>query len=259
MTERDTPWPPGTPCWVDLMTTDLEAAKQFYAPLFGWHLTEGVPEAGGYVLAEIGGRPVAGLGAIQEGLEHPPVWTTYLATDDAAATAEQITAAGGQVVMPAMDVMGLGVMAVAQDPTGGTFGIWQSKQHHGIGLANDAGSLTWNELMTRDYAAAKDFYGAVFGYTYTEIGGEGFDYSTIELGGNTVGGLGVLAAQVPAQVPPHWRVYFAVDDADATVAAVTGSGGSVPRPAQDMPFGRHADVADPQGAMFSIIKPASPG
>ena len=259
MTERDTPWPPGTPCWVDLMTSDLEAAKQFYAPLFGRQLTAGPPETGGYVMADIGGRSVAGLGAMQGDMAHPPVWTTYLATDDAAATAEQITAAGGQVVAPPMDVMDLGVMAVAQDPTGGTFGIWQSKLHHGVGLANETGSLTWNELMTRDYAAAKAFYAAVFGYTYTEMGAEGSEYSAIEIDGNTVGGLGVLPAEVPAHVPPHWRVYFAVADTDATVEAVTKSGGSVVRPPEDMPYGRHADVADPQGAMVSIIKSAAPG
>jgi uncharacterized protein len=259
MTERDTAWPAGTPCWIDLMTTDLEAAKQFYGSLFGWQLTEGPPETGGYVLAEIGGRPVAGLGAMQDGMVHPPVWTTYLATDDAAATAEQITAAGGRVLAPPMDVMDLGVMAVAQDPTGGTFGIWQSKSHTGIRLANEAGALTWNELMTHDYERAKDFYATVFGYTYTAIGGDNFDYSTIELGGNTVGGLGGLPAEVPAEVPAHWRVYFAVDDADAAAQTATASGGSVVRPPEDMAYGRHADLADPQGGQLSIIKPATPG
>ena len=262
MTKRDSPWPAGTPCWVDLMTTDLVAAKHFYGPLLGWRLTDGSPDTGGYVVADIDGRSVAGLMSMQDGMAHPAVWTTYLATDDAAATAEQITAAGGHVVMPPMDVMGgimgLGVMAVAQDPTGGTFGIWQSKEHTGVQLANEPGSLTWNEFMTRDYAAAKDFYAAVFGYSYTELGGETFQYATIEVGGETVGGLGVLAAEIPAQVPPHWRVYFEVADPDATADALTQAGGSVLRPPADMPYGRHADVADPQGAMFSIIKGAQP-
>lgn len=258
MTERDTAWPAGTPCWVDLFTTDLGAAKQFYGPLLGWHLTDGPPETGGYVLADIGGRAVAGLMGMQSGMEHPSVWTTYLATDDAAATAAQITSAGGRVVMDVMDVMDLGVMAVAQDPTGGTFGIWQSKAHTGVRLANETGSLTWNELMTRDFAAAKDFYATVFGYAYTDLSSDGFEYATIEVDGTTVAGMGVLPAEVPAQAPAHWRVYFAVADADAAVEALTQAGGSVLRPASDMPYGRHADVADAQGAMFSIIKPATP-
>lgn len=258
MTERDTAWPAGTPCWVDLMTTDLQAAQEFYAPLFGWQLAVGPPETGGYTVADVGGRAVAGLGAMQGGMEHPPVWTTYLATEDAAATAQAITAAGGQVLMEPMDVMHLGVMVVAQDPTGATFGVWQAKARTGVELANETGSLTWNELMTRDYAAAKDFYAAVFGYTYTEMGAGGFDYSTAEVDGTTIGGIGGLPAEVPPEVPAHWRVYFAVDDADATLEAVTQAGGSVLSPATDMPYGRHADVADPQGAAFSIIKPATP-
>ena len=113
--------------------------------------------------------------------------------------------------------------------------------------------------MCRDYEQAKQFYAAVFGYTYTEIGEGGFQYATIELDGNTVGGIGGLPAEVPGHVPPHWRVYFAVDDCDAAVQQVSDLGGAVQRPPQDMPYGRHADVADPQGAMFSVIKPATPG
>ena len=109
-----------------------------------------------------------------------------------------------------------------------------------------------------DYEAAKDFYAKVFGYTYTEIGEGDTQYSLVEVDGNTVGGLGVLPARVPAGVPPHWRTYFAVDDTDAAAAKVTELGGSIQRPPEDMPYGRHADVADPQGAMFSIIKPATP-
>ncbi|MDT4976252.1 MAG: uncharacterized protein QOG98_2010, partial [Pseudonocardiales bacterium] len=128
----------------------------------------------------------------------------------------------------------------------------------GVELANEPGSLTWNEFMTRDYSAAKDFYAAVFGYTYTEIGGDAFDYATIEVDATTVGGLGTLPAQVPAEVPAHWRLYFEVADPDATAEAVRQGGGSVLRPPQDMPYGRHADVADPQGATFSIIKGAQP-
>lgn len=239
------------------MTSDAGAARTFYAALFGWKLAVGGPETGNYAMAEIGGRSVAGIGPMMGG-EHPPVWTTYLASDDLDATVAAIAGAGGTVVAPAMDVMEFGRMAVAQDPTGGTFGIWQAGQHKGVGVANESNTLTWNELMTRDYQRAQDFYATVFGYTYTAMGDDTFQYATIELDGNTVGGLGALPAEVPAQVPPHWRVYFAVDDADAAVATVTRLGGSVLRPAQDMPYGRHADVADSQGAMFSVIKPAAP-
>lgn len=256
MTVRDTPWPDGTPCWVDLMTTDAEAARAFYAELFGWDLAVGPEETGFYAMATIGDRTVCGIGGMQ-GMEHPPVWTTYLATGDAEDTCDAIARAGGTIIAPTMDVMEFGRMAVAQDPSGGTFGLWQAKSHTGFTIANDSNTVTWNELMTRDYSAALEFYAAVFSFSYTDIGA-GFDYSTVEVSGNTVGGLGALPEAVPAEVPPHWRVYFAVDDCDAAVEKVQSLGGSVLRPAADMPYGRHADVADPQGAMFSVIKPGSP-
>lgn len=257
MTIRDTPWDPGTPCWVDLMTTDQAAARDFYARLFGWEIEVGGEDTGFYGMASIDGRNVAGIGGMM-GMEHPPVWSTYLATADVDATSEAVEKAGGTVVAPAMDVMEFGRMAFAQVPGGGVFGCWQAKAHIGVQLANEPGTLTWNEFMTRDYPGAKDFYAQVFGYTYTEMGDGGFQYATIEVNGNTVGGIGALPPDVPEHIPPHWRVYFDVDDCDAAVAKVTELGGSVLRPPMDMPYGRHADVADPQGAMFSVIKSATP-
>ncbi|HEV7205191.1 MAG TPA: VOC family protein [Jatrophihabitans sp.] len=257
MVVRDTPWDPGTPCWVDLMTTDQAAARDFYGALFGWQIDVGPEETGGYAMCSVDGHSVAGIGGMM-GMDHPPVWNTYLATADADATAAEIESAGGSIAAPVMDVMGFGRMAFALVPGGGAVGLWQAGTHTGFGLANDSNSVTWNEFMTRDLPAATQFYASVFGYTYTDIGDENFVYSTIEVGGQTVGGIGQLPAEVPANVPPHWRVYFAVDDADATVARVTELGGAVLRPPMDMPYGRHADVADRQGAMFSIVKPASP-
>jgi predicted enzyme related to lactoylglutathione lyase len=258
MTVRDTPWPPGTPCWVDLMTTDLDAARLFYEGLFGWQLGDTGPDGGGYLMAYVDDKSVAGLGPMMQDQNHPSVWTTYLASTDAAATADKVSSAGGTVLAPAFDVLDVGVMSIAQDPTGGTFGIWQAKKHIGAALANEPNTLTWNEFMTRDYDAAKSFFTDVFGYTYTDMSSDGFSYSTIEVDGTTVGGIGALPADVPAEVPAHWRVYFAVDDADDAVNEAVRLGGSVLRPAADMPYGRNADLADAQGAAFSVIKPGSP-
>lgn len=251
MTVRDTPWAPGTPCWVQLMTTDPGAAREFYGALFGWTVDA---DSG---MASLGEHHVAGLGDMM-GMDHPPVWSTYLAVSDVNETAAAIERAGGSVVAPAMALGELGRMAFLQAPGGGVFGLWEAGSHFGVQRANEPGALTWNEFMNRDYDAAKAFFADVFGYTYTEIGDDGFQYATIEVDGNTVGGIGALPAEVPSAVPPHWRVYFAVDDADAAVAKVGELGGSVLRPPMDMPYGRHADVADPQGAPFSVIKPAPP-
>ena len=98
----------------------------------------------------------------------------------------------------------------------------------------------------------------MFSYTYTEFGDAGFQYSTVEVDGNTVGGIGALPGGAPADVPAHWRVYFAVDDTDEAIARAVSIGAQVIRPAMDMPYGRQADLADPQGAFFSVIKPGSP-
>lgn len=238
------------------MTTDADAARTFYGGLFDWQFEVGEEDTGFYSMATLQGKYVAGVGAMP--MDEPPQWTTYLATADAEATADAAVRHGASVVAPAMDVMQFGRMACFNDPTGATFSVWQAGEHHGAQVVNETGALVWNELMTREYDTAKEFYSAVFSYTYTPMEAGGFDYATIEVDGSTVGGIGGFPAEVPADVPPHWRVYFAVDDADAAVAKAESLGGSVLRPATDMPYGRHADLIDPQGAVFSVIKPASP-
>jgi predicted enzyme related to lactoylglutathione lyase len=258
MVVRDTPWPPGTPCWVDLMTTDQPAAREFYSALFGWAIEVGPEETGNYGMASVDGKSVAGIGGMMGMAEHPPVWNTYLATADVDATSKAIEAAGGTVVAPPMDVMEFGRMAFAQVPSGGTFGCWQAGTHLGVERANEPGSLTWNEFMTRDYAGAKDFYAKVYGYTYTDMSGEGFTYATIEVDGNTVGGIGELPASVPQHVPPHWRIYFQVANCDETMAKARELGGSVQGEPMDSPYGRHVDVADPQGAQFVVLQVPTP-
>jgi len=239
------------------MTPDQPAAREFYAALFDWQVDVGPEETGHYGMASLRGHSVAGIGGMM-GMEHPPVWNTYLATEDVDASCKQAEAAGGTIVAPAMDVMEFGRMAFVQLPGGGVFGLWQAGTHNGCGLANEPGAYSWNEFMTRDYAGGKAFYGSVFGYTFTEVGGDDFQYSMVELDGRAVAGLGVLPDEVPAHVPPHWRVYFEVEDPDATAARAIELGGSVLRPPGDSPYGRHGDLADPQGAMFSVIRSATP-
>jgi hypothetical protein len=252
MVLRDTPWPAGTPCWVDLGSDDPLKARNFYGELLGWKTVDGPPEAGGYVIAELGGQPVAGLGP-KMGPDQPTAWTTYLATDDADATAAKITGAGGQVFAPPFDVMDVGRMAIASDPSGAVFGIWQSHAHTGFRLANEPGSDCWNENMSRSFEANKAFYHAVFGYQYDDMSSEDFSYATFKTTGDPMGGIGDLGTMAPAETPPHWMVYFGVTEADGAVAKVTELGGSVMRPAWDTPYGRMAIVSDDQGAVFALI------
>ena len=128
MTEFDG-YDEGTPCWVDLMTTDLEAAKRFYTDLFGWEYIDTGEMGGGYQLAMKSGKLVAGIGGQMPGQTGPAVWTTYLWADDADAVGERVAKAGGNVIMGPMDVPGAGRMSIAVDPTGAAFGVWQGREN----------------------------------------------------------------------------------------------------------------------------------
>ncbi|MGO8956817.1 MAG: VOC family protein [Streptosporangiaceae bacterium] len=260
MVTRTTPWPTGTPCWVDLGVSDIPKAIAFYGGLFGWDIQEGPPEAGGYAMGQIGGMSVAGIGSKMDP-NMPTVWTTYLATDDADATAARIKAAGGQVLMEPFDVMDVGRMFVAVDPGGAAFGVWQARAHSGVQLANEPGSLIWSENMSRNYEGNKAFYNSVFGYSFGDIGAEGMNYATLDLDGKTVGGIGETGADQPADMPAYWGTYFAVADTDDAVQKATELGGSVIAPAWDSPYGRMAVVSDDQGATFALMSatPEEPG
>ena len=108
----------GTPSWIDLSTPDPAAAASFYSGLLGWNVQPGPPEAGGYAIAELRGRAVAGIGPQQN--PGPPVWSTYVNVDDADTTLAQVEPAGGKVLMGGFDVMDVGRMGFFADPAGVT-------------------------------------------------------------------------------------------------------------------------------------------
>jgi predicted enzyme related to lactoylglutathione lyase len=158
-------YPNGIFNWVDLSTTDIAGAKAFYAGLFGWEAEDQPIDGGGfYTMFKLNGYTVAGAGQMSPEMAEsgmPPVWTSYVKHDDADAIAAKIGAAGGQLMMPPMDVMGEGRMVMAADPSGAVFGVWQPKNHIGAQLCNIPNTLVWNELQTRDAAGAQTFYGEV--------------------------------------------------------------------------------------------------
>jgi predicted enzyme related to lactoylglutathione lyase len=258
MPTRDTPWPNGTPCWVDYGAADLDATKDFYAAVLGWEYSGGEPEFGGYLTVLRNGRMAGGMGP-QQDPDDPPKWTTYFAADDAAATAARITDAGGTVLVEPMEVGPMGTMVIARDPQGNVFGVWQSGLNTGVQIHNEPGALAWNEAMVDDTAAAKQFYSAVFGFRFDQLppeqgGEEGMDYATFSAGGDPLGGLG---ASDPS-MPKGWVTCFAVASADEAVATVESKGGKVRMPPMDTPFGRFAIVEDPWGAAFEVMGP-TPG
>lgn len=250
-----TSYAPGTPSWVDIGVPDMDAAVAFYGALFGWTFTEGAEETGGYRQALVGDKSVAGFGPKMD--PGPPFWATYIATDNADETAAKVVAAGGQVIVEPMDVMDFGRMAVFTDDTGTFFSVWQAGSHLGAQLVNEPNTLTWNELNTRNAEEAKPFYAAVFGWTSETSESPMMTYTEWYLDGAVIGGMLHMGPQIPAEVPAHWLVYFAVEDTDAAVAKVTELGGSVMVPPFDIEAGRFAVVADTAGAHFAVIKLAA--
>lgn len=254
MTTREKPFAPGTPCWVDVLSSDVEASKAFYGGLLGWDFEAGSEEFGGYVNASSDGHRVAGIvprrpemGAI------PDAWTTYISTADIDATVAAADAAGGQVMAAPMQVGEMGSMAIVIDPAGGAFGVWQPGSHIGFGKYNEAGSVAWDEYHSKNFDATTAFYAAVFGWQIEPMSEtDEFRYSTAQVDGQDVAGLMDSHAFLPEEVPSHWAVYFNVADVDAAVANVTELGGTVIRPAEDTPFGRIADAVDSTGAMFKL-------
>jgi predicted enzyme related to lactoylglutathione lyase len=248
MPTRDTPWPNGTPCWVDYGASDLDATKRFYADLLGWEYTGGEPEFGGYVTATRNGEQAAGLGP-QQDPNDPPRWTTYFAADDAAATAARITDAGGTVLVEPMEVGPMGTMVIALDPQGNPFGLWQAGMHTGFRVFNEPGGVTWNEAAVDDPDAARAFYGAVFGFRFDEVPEAG-GYTTFATEDRPLGGLGGHQSGSPK----GWTTCFSVASTDAAVAAVEAAGGKVTMAPTDTTFGRFAVVEDPWGAAFSVME-----
>ncbi|MBS2531779.1 VOC family protein [Catenulispora sp. NF23] len=255
-----TDYVPGTPCWVDLMTTDLDGAKAFYGGLFGWTAqVADDPAAGGYVLFELDGVQAAG-GMKTMSADQPTAWSTYVAVTDADATMAKATAAGAQPIVAPMDVTDVGRMAMFADPTGAILGLWQPRSMKGAGVVNEPGALTWDELNTRDAAAAKTFYAAAFGWTAeTSAMGEGMEYTELQVDGRTVAGLMEMDDEhFPKETPPHWAVYFGVADCDASVAKVGALGGTVVVPTTPIPPGWFAVCQDPQGGFFSLFEAKEP-
>lgn len=255
MSER-TSYVPGTPCWVDLGTPDVDAAAQFYSELLGWQVPEAedVEETGGYRRATKDGADVVGMAPLmQEG--QPPAWTSYVSVADADAATTAVKDAGGTVMMEPMDVMGLGKFGIYADPTGAAFGIWEPGTFAGARRVNEPGALCWNELNTRDVGAAKAFYSAVFGWGYKDHDmGEMGAYTELLVGEDSVGGMLDITGRVPEEVPAHWLAYFAVENTDAALETIEGAGGGVKFGPVDIPAGRFAVVNDPHGAVFAVIK-----
>jgi hypothetical protein len=243
----------GVPNWVDVSTPDIDASVAFYEGLFGWTGVDQGADAGRYHLFELDGHNVAGLGPVQvEG--QPAAWTTYLAVDDIDAALTGVADAGGTVLMPAVEIFTSGSMAVVLDPSGAAVALWQAGDHIGCQRVNEPNCAVWNELTTRDADAAQSFYTSVFGSSFASMDDAGDSaYRLMSVGERVVAGVQPMIGDIWGDLPSHWMTYFAVDDVDAAVARAVELGGAVRVPGEDNPMGRFSVVADPVGAVFTVM------
>lgn len=257
-----TSYDPGTFSWVDLATSDQDAAKAFYADLMGWTYVDNPVEPGyAYSMAQLGGKDVAAIFTMrkeQASMGIPPHWQSYVTVAGADETAEKAKALGGNVLADPFDVMTAGRMSVIQDPGGAVLNVWEPKENVGAAIVNEPGAFCWNELLTKDVDGSKTFYGGLFGWTFETNPMGDFEYTSIKNGDRPNAGLMEIQPDW-GPIPPHWNVYLTVADCDAGTAKVESLGGKILEPPRDIPeVGRFSMVADPQGASFALIHLTNP-
>ncbi len=246
---------PGSFCWAELATTNGPGAKKFYSELFGWTTHDSLigPDMV-YTMLKLDGKDVGALYQKGEMMKDVPTyWASYISVADADEIAAKARSLGGTVMKEPFDVFDVGRMAVITDPTGATFCIWQPGKHKGFGVKGEPNSVSWNELLTTDTRRASDFYTKLFGWV-DKTHGESMPYTEFINGDTHAGGMMQIQPQM-GPAPPHWGIYFAVSDCDATFQKAISLGAQTIVPPMDIEnVGRFSTIRDPQGAVFSIIK-----
>ena len=271
MTQRT--YPAGVPCWVDTEQADPAAAAQFYGGLFGWQFEDAMPAGmpGSYLVARLDGQDVA---AIAPGTGTPD-WHTYVAVDDADATAAEVVGIGGAVPTGPEDAGPGGRYAICADPQGALFRLWQPRRRLGAQLVNAPGSWVFSSLETPDPDAARSFYGRLFGWEADEVGGGTALWRRPGYGDHLEatsdpdirvrqakappGFADAVAWVGPATGAARWRVTFSVADRDAGLASAQRLGGTLVGEPVDDQWTRTAVVRDPQGAELTLSQFAPVG
>jgi uncharacterized protein len=252
---------PGSFCWIELATTDQNAAKDFYGKLFGW-MPNDFPMSPNdlYTMFQLEGRDVGAAYTLrpdQRAQGVPPHWMLYISVESADDGAKRAAALGAEVLTQPFDVYDVGRMAVIRDPMGAVFSVWQPKKNIGTGISGVDGTFCWADLMTPDQERAGAFYLSLFGWNI-EKGDENpaHGYHHIRNGEEFIGGI-PPAKHLDPHVPPHWQIYFLVSDCDAFATKAKELGARFYLPPTTMEdVGRIAVVADPQGAPFALFQTA---
>ena len=254
----------GTPCWVDLATSDLAAAKKFYSGLFGWSYIDdqmGEMGIGTYLMAMVNGVATAAIYELGPDRNRAPVkpnWNVYVSVDDINATLDNVRKRGDAILAEGIDVDRAGRVAVIEDPTGCQTTIWQPGEFQGSLIRAEPGALAWPEHVTTDLERSLRFYQDVLGVeTATAPQGNLDDYTMWIVDDIPVAGMFQWPDEMIADgVPSMWFVYFQVTDLDAAVEYVESKGGNAMAnyPAVNA-VGRFIVLRDPQGADFCAIEP----
>jgi predicted enzyme related to lactoylglutathione lyase len=247
---------PGTPCWVSLLVHDLKAAEEFYGKLFGWEFRPGPDTTlpGHHVQALLDGREVAEIGRRPASPRLPANWTPYLASDDVDMTAERVRHRGGTIGVGPLDASAAGRLAVASDPAGAVFGIWQAAAHRGFSASGEPGAPAWTELMTYEAPVMAKFYQDVFGLVPRTNVSAGPDCLTLHVEDDPVASVRGMGAMLSRDRGAHWLTYFETVDVDAVARRAADLGGRMVEPPRDGAYGRVATVADPEGAQFALVR-----
>lgn len=253
----------GSPSWVELSTSDVDAALDFYHRVLGWESESAGPDTGGYRMLRSESAAIGGAGPLM-GDDQPVAWEIYFNTSDVRATVRTAQDLGASVFVEPMDVMGLGHMAYLADPQGGVFSLWESASFAGMERTDVPGTLMWTELWTPSAQGAKDFYGRLFEWEFNELQmGADAVYTTVrphDTGGDRY--FGGIMGMDPADLPAtggaaDWHPVFHVTDCDRAASAVTEAGGQVHMGPESTPgVGRLAVCADPLSARFVLLAPS---
>lgn len=245
---------PGHPCWIELVTPDRERAVAFYGALLGWTANEPSEEFGGYSMFLRDDQPVAGLMPEVPGMTGPPSWSVSLATPDAEKTAAMAVESGGTVAVPPMQIADLGTMVVVTDGSGMGHGGWQADTFAGIDTDDQAGEPIWFEAYATDFGTTRRFLQDVFGWeVHVQSDTDELRYATNGAAEDATAGL-MDATLFGEGFPSSWTFYVKVDDMDATVAKARELGGTVTQSPDDTPYGLLAEIADPNGQRFKVMR-----
>ncbi|ERN40167.1 putative enzyme [Rubidibacter lacunae KORDI 51-2] len=249
----------GVFCWVDLATSDPDAAKPFYNQLFGWEFQDiPVENAPPYAMAFKGERRVAALFLMPEEMKDQnvsPHWQSYINVEDLDAALQRWQSEGGTVLVPACTILDSGRKAVVRDPTGAVVHLWQAQEHIGAGVVNEVNTYCWPELQTRDVKRAARFYQSVFNWEIEAEETPPYYIGAKVKGHYNCGMFDLEQANLPGEISSYWAVYFNVENLDTALDCLKNLGGTVLMEPMTIEQGRFATVADPQGAVFTLIEP----